>query len=451
MAKRKAQITTFTDKGVRALKPEAAPYKLAEKATKGEGRLLLRVLPNGTKEFFYRYRANDQDKTIALGRYDPAGKNGKTLTGIRIEWRKKRDIQRETGDVKQHEATQDRERAIEARKGTLEQLLDAYADSLEAAGKSSAKEVRRIFKRHVIKPFPVLAMAKAKEIQPGDVQTILARMVKAGITRQVNKARGSLAAAFAFGGKADNDPRTFAKDGVLFGLTSNPVSLVPKIKEYERTGDRVLEDAELRAYWNGLEDLPPVQKATLRLNLALACQRPTQLIRAGWPEFDFTQNTVLLRDPKGRGETRDHLVPLTDFALEQLKPLRQLNERPAKNGEDAPSPFAIVGGHPLAIETLSVAVHGVSKVLKRKHSIPTFRQGDLRRTAETMMQKLGISREVRAHLLSHGRSAGVQGKHYERYDFLPEKRTALEKWAAHLERVIEGKSAKVVSLKGRAA
>ena len=38
MAKRKAQITTFTDKGLRALKPEATPYKLAEKAAKGEGR-----------------------------------------------------------------------------------------------------------------------------------------------------------------------------------------------------------------------------------------------------------------------------------------------------------------------------------------------------------------------------------------------------------------------------
>lgn len=50
-----------------------------------------------------------------------------------------------------------------------------------------------------------------------------------------------------------------------------------------------------------------------------------------------------------------------------------------------------------------------------------------------------VDREVRAHLLSHGRTRGVQGQHYERYDFLDEKRRALRKWAAHLERVIEGK------------
>ena len=62
-----------------------------------------------------------------------------------------------------------------------------------------------------------------------------------------------------------------------------------------------------------------------------------------------------------------------------------------------------------------------------------------------MLQKLGIDKEVRAHLLSHGRSKGVQGKHYERYDFLDEKRRALRKWATHLETVIEGKAVSKVS------
>ena len=65
-----------------------------------------------------------------------------------------------------------------------------------------------------------------------------------------------------------------------------------------------------------------------------------------------------------------------------------------------------------------------------------------------MLQKLGVDKEVRAHVLSHGRSRGVQGKHYERYDFLAEKRAALEKWADHLQRIIDPKrEAKVVKLR----
>jgi hypothetical protein len=93
----------------------------------------------------------------------------------------------------------------------------------------------------------------------------------------------------------------------------------------------------------------------------------------------------------------------------------------------------------MVLTTLSVAVREVSDALKKSHKVPRFQQRDLPRTVETMFQKLGVEREVRAHLFSHGRTRGVQGQHYERYDLLDEKRRALRKWAAHLERVIEGK------------
>jgi hypothetical protein len=45
----------------------------------------------------------------------------------------------------------------------------------------------------------------------------------------------------------------------------------------------------------------------------------------------------------------------------------------------------------------------------------------------------------------------VQGKHYERYDFLDENRRALRKWAAHLERIIDqNRAAKVVPIRASA-
>ena len=112
--------------------------------------------------------------------------------------------------------------------------------------------------------------------------------------------------------------------------------------------------------------------------------------------------------------------------------MRELNK-------DAPTPFTSDGKRATVLTTLSVAVREVSDALKKSHKVPRFQQRDLRRTVETMLQKLGVEREVRAHLLSHGRTRGVQGQHYERYDFLDEKRRALRKWGAHLERIIEGK------------
>jgi hypothetical protein len=50
-----------------------------------------------------------------------------------------------------------------------------------------------------------------------------------------------------------------------------------------------------------------------------------------------------------------------------------------------------------------------------------------------------VSRDVRAQLLSHGRTSGVQARHYERYDFLPEKRAALVLWEERLASVVAGK------------
>jgi integrase len=319
-------------------------------------------------------------------------------------------------------------------------------DHLKARKSTSAAQVAGIFEKHVIKPFPTIAQTKANKIEPASIQRILSRMVNLGLTRQVNKARSYIGAAFAYGGKADNDPRTMAADGVLFDLKANPSLLVPVIREYEKTGERALSEDELRHYWTELAELPAIQEAALRLNLALACQRPTQLLRADWPAFDFTENTLLLADSKGRGGSRDHLLPLTPFALAQLQPLRTMNA-------EAPGPFTSDGRRGMVVGTLSVAVKDISKALKKKHGVPRFQQRDLRRTVETMLQKLGIEKEVRAHLLSHGRSKGVQGKHYERYDFLKEKREALERWGEQLQRIMDpNRKAKVVPMRsGKAA
>ena len=440
-----SQQRTFTDPYIKSLKPKATPYKRAEYAPKGEGRLIVRVLPSGVKEFFYRYRPNGEDKTLSLGRYDGAGRNGLTLADLREQARQKRVLQRSTGDVKEHLRAEQRKLDIKARQGTFRQLLAAYVKSLRNANKASADEVEGLFRRHVLEPFKTIADAKASEIEPGDIQRILARLVKKGIRRQVNVTRSYLRAAFGYGTKADHDPRTVAEDGVLFGLKYNPASTVPRIKEYEQVGERTLTADELRAFWKGLEKQPPVQRAILRFNLAIACQRPKQLLRADWAAFDFERNTLLLKDTKGRGGSRDHLLPLTPFALEQLKPLRELNGAPLKKGEAPPPPFTSDGKRATVLTTLSVAVREVSDKLKKDDKIPRFQQRDLRRTTETMLQKLGVDKEVRAHLLSHGRTRGVQGQHYERYDFLDEKRRALRKWAAHLERIIEGKQAEKVT------
>ena len=49
------------------------------------------------------------------------------------------------------------------------------------------------------------------------------------------------------------------------------------------------------------------------------------------------------------------------------------------------------------------------------------------RTVETQLASIGVTKDIRAQLLSHGLS-GVQAAHYDRYEYMNEKHAALVAW-----------------------
>lgn len=76
---------------------------------------------------------------------------------------------------------------------------------------------------------------------------------------------------------------------------------------------------------------------------------------------------------------------------------------------------------------------------------------DIRRTCETMLASMGISRDTRAQLLSHGLS-GVQVSHYDRHAYTDEKRAALMAWESRLHEIATGTArSNVLSMKQRNA
>ncbi len=60
-----------------------------------------------------------------------------------------------------------------------------------------------------------------------------------------------------------------------------------------------------------------------------------------------------------------------------------------------------------------------------------FQLRDVRRSCETRLAALGVSRDLRAQLQSHG-LGGVQAKHYDRHDYMTEKAAALNAWVKYL-------------------
>jgi integrase len=70
-------------------------------------------------------------------------------------------------------------------------------------------------------------------------------------------------------------------------------------------------------------------------------------------------------------------------------------------------------------------------------AIPAWRLHDLRRTAASGMAGIGVSVPVIERLLNHisGSFGGIVGV-YQRHEFEPEQKEALERWAAHIEGLI---------------
>jgi integrase len=74
-----------------------------------------------------------------------------------------------------------------------------------------------------------------------------------------------------------------------------------------------------------------------------------------------------------------------------------------------------------------------------------FTAHDLRRTVATGLGELGVSGDVVGLVLNHTKP-GVTGRHYDHSQREMAKREALTRWAARLEAIVTGTSAKVLPM-----
>ncbi len=416
---------------------------LSDGGSRGAGRLVARLTREGVG-FYYKYFGPDRRKRLlAIGPYDPQGVRGYSLVKARDRAAELSALFRSGAkDLHQHfaraEATAERNRQEEetarrlaqeeAERGTLRELLALYVTHLRSLGKSSARDVENLFKNHVLKNGDLVSR-KASSLSVDDFVDVLGKVVAARKGRTAGKVRSYLRAAYALALASKTDP---AAPSVLktFGISANPMASIDALSQFNRTRHRHLSAIELGGVLKRLEDLPPsVQRDALELTLRLGGQRPTQLLRATPADVDLEALTIQLYDPKGaRTEPRLHVLPLTAKAAavvaRRLEAFKDLPEAPL---------FTTDGVVAMRAETLWALVDELSgDMVKAREARDAFQLRDLRRTAETMLASLGTPPHIRGQVQSHG-LGGVQARHYDRHDYLSEKRAVLEVWDAHLE------------------
>ena len=203
-------------------------------------------------------------------------------------------------------------------------------------------------------------------------------------------------------------------------LERNPIIGLDKPTR-ERSRERTLEAHELRTFWAALDAVTANPTSTRRTrayaDLArmrlLTAQREHSLRQLEWSMVDLEAKTIAFPAALMK-MARPHVVPLGDRAWKILE-----HRRAAAHVVDR-----FVFGSRLGAGQAPAPTRGL------RIGLPDFRGHDLRRTAATLMSQHGILRFDVARVLAH--QDGSITAVYDRYDYLSEKRRALET----LDRVI---------------
>lgn len=398
----------LTEKQIQALKPRERDYVMSDGRTaKGEGVLVLKVRPSGTKEFYFQRHVAGKKKMAKLGTW-PEMK----LTIARDKCRE--------------------EKGVQASPGTFQDLLDLYVKKLETEEAASAGDVKWSLKHYVSDPFPDLVSKPASLIGPVQIRNIIVKMIDAGITTYCNRVRSQLHAAFQVGLEQEYNPRSYLDVQVRFGLVSNPVASVPVQDDWEQPGDRALSTEELATLWQLLpEYLSLVTSELLKFLIASGGQRPEQVLAT--ERRHYLNDHLIIRNRKGKsggkgieGERSLHIVPFNKLMRQSLKVMDEVSESSAY-------PFmGKADGKSLHTQSLSRAVTKLYGRHTKKFNGP-FTLRDIRRTCKTLMGVAGLDKEMKDRIQGHA-FGDVGSKHYDRYTYFKEKKSGLQRWSVWLQK-----------------
>jgi integrase len=224
-------------------------------------------------------------------------------------------------------------------------------------------------------------------------------------------------------------------------LEASPASNIkPPGREISR--DRVLSDNELRVVWRCSEAAGWPFGHLFRL-LMLTAQRLGEVSAMRWADIDLGKATWTVPSDIAKNGVANE-VPLSPAAIAVLGSVPSLGREgyifPALNGSGRP-----VSGFSKAKARVDKAI--TAEFATTGAAMPPWRLHDLRRSAASGMARLGIAPHVIEKVLNHisGSLAGVAGV-YNRFGYGPEKRHALERWAGHVQRLIDPLTPNIVSL-----
>jgi integrase len=361
-----------------------------------------RSLPSGVVTYGYRYRVKGKQRWLPLGLH-----GGITPQQARRLAKKRAG---EVADGRDPVAEQKAER--QARKGalTVNALLDSFVEIHVRKNLRSAPEYERVFDKYVR---PRIGSKSLRDVSRSDVVAMLDRIAAQNGGVMADRTLAHLSTAFNWHAVRDD---TF-NSPIIKGMA--------RTKPRERARKRSLDDQEIRDVWKALDtaNVPDCYPAFVR-SLFLTGARRSEVAGMSWPEIDGDIWVI----PAERGGKQGHktgdrtgekVVPLTAAVLYLLgKPRKRGFVFTTTRGRE---PFS---GFSKAKDALDAEIAKQRQAAKRP-PMPHWVVHDVRRTARGCMSRAGVPSDIAERVIGHI-IPGIRAT-YDRYDYLAEKRDALDK------------------------
>jgi integrase len=219
-----------------------------------------------------------------------------------------------------------------------------------------------------------------------------------------------------------------------------------RVRPKERARTRVLSDEEICAIWPVLEEAGTY--GSFVKMLLLTAQRHSEVAHMSHSEIDADGIWTI---PAERYKTkRPNFVPLSKTALTLIERQQKLADCQYVFPTSAKTPYSRSGKSKAKLDS---AVFAAMKARAKKGAkvkpILNWALHDLRRTAKTLMVRAGVRPDISERVLGHV-ITGVEAT-YDRHSYADEKREALEKLAAMIERILTPLPSNVETLSERRA
>ena len=377
------------------LKPESREYREHD-----GGGLYFRVQPNGNKSWTLRYKTPEGKWSwIGLGKYPAVSSDMARRKASELRQRAYHG-EKITGSSRANKKALD-----EAKENTFESLSLEWLNFHQKQWTSGTYiRVKGRLEKHV---YPSMGKRPFADIHPMDWMGLFREMESAGILEQLRNVRSHC-------------KNIYDLARVTGRMTHNPVDGLERFLRPSNTNNyaHVAPD-ELPNLLRAINAYPYALDVKLGLRLLiLTASRPSEVRESRWEEFDF--ESALWTIPAERmKKRRDHLVPLSQQALEILIELRSVTGAyqllfPGRNNQNKPrSNMAFI----MALRRLGYegrqTGHG------------------FRHIASTVLRENGFHQDYVEAQLSHV-EGGVSGI-YNKATYLTQRREMMQWYADYLD------------------